>query len=130
MIIARMRQPSPGAHGSPIGYVQMQILKMLMKVPPDAEAPAGKLSSRDPLRPHVLTDMLTTPFVTMKPESGGRYKFVITKAGREMVRNGLVAAPPKTGTKRAPRGSLLAAQRAKRRPAARMKAAKGKRKTA
>lgn len=114
MILLRMRTPK----NAPIGPVQLAVLRMVGGKPENAEAKPGEVTSRDKIREHVFSDLVAARQLRLQWLSGGRNKYTLTPEGKQTLQaaaKGTVktSKAPTTGAKRAPRGSLLAAQRAK-----------------
>lgn len=116
-----------------LGYAQKRVLDIVAKASLTQKPKPGQITSRDVVRDHTFADSVFRGFLdfTFDPDTGDRV-VKLTALGERARTHGKVARKPATGKSRAPRGSLLAAQRdkAKTRKVVKMRPAAKRRKAA
>lgn len=102
-----------------VGYAQRQALGLLARLGNSEAPPKGKITATGVLREHIFNDMIPLGWVNVKRLKPGVTEYYLTALGRNVLKSGIVADPPKRAK---PASSLLARQRkaaeAKGRPAA------------
>lgn len=100
MRILRPRSPKlvnvKGKLRPKVGYAQMQMLRLIDSLGKGEEPPAGVLTATGVLREHIANDMIPLNYVTATVHRAGVTDYMLTKHGRDALKNGIVMDPPKT----------------------------------